>query len=202
MGSLIPPEGTTRALARHMADRTGGFSGRSQTSHERHLSREQLRPRSEHSVTARRTVVGSVLAGPFGLGVQPAQRPRPAGQELPDRDHPDDHRLLAGAPARVRDVETDDAQRADLLGLTSHHERGSDDPRPDVEQAAYSGAPHPEVFPAYLAYALYVFELDIRASLALGLVGAGGISRVCRRPWPVAGCSGSRSMSAPRRCSV
>ena len=29
-----------------------------------------------------------------------------------------------------------------------------------------------------MAYALYVFELNIRASLVLGLVGAGGIGRV------------------------
>jgi len=35
-----------------------------------------------------------------------------------------------------------------------------------------------EVFPAYVAYALYVFELNIRASLVLGLVGAGGIGRI------------------------
>ena len=36
----------------------------------------------------------------------------------------------------------------------------------------------PSVFPAYVAYALYVFELNIRASVVLGLVGAGGIGRV------------------------
>ena len=29
-----------------------------------------------------------------------------------------------------------------------------------------------------MAYALYVFELNIRASIVLGLVGAGGIGRV------------------------
>jgi phosphonate transport system permease protein len=29
-----------------------------------------------------------------------------------------------------------------------------------------------------VAYALYVFELNIRASLILGIVGAGGIGRV------------------------
>ena len=34
------------------------------------------------------------------------------------------------------------------------------------------------MFPAYVAYALYVFELNIRASLVLGLVGAGGVGRV------------------------
>lgn len=60
------------------------------------------------------------------------------------------------------------------------------DPLP-LEAARAAGARHtpairsavlPEVFPAYVAYALYVFELNIRASLVLGLVGAGGIGRV------------------------
>ena len=36
----------------------------------------------------------------------------------------------------------------------------------------------PEVLPNYVAYALYVFEISIRASVVLGLVGAGGIGRV------------------------
>jgi len=36
----------------------------------------------------------------------------------------------------------------------------------------------PTVLPEYVAYALYVFELNIRASVVLGLVGAGGIGRV------------------------
>ncbi len=56
-----------------------------------------------------------------------------------------------------------------------------------LEAARAAGSPHvpavavgvlPEVLPAYVAYALYVFELNIRASLVLGLVGAGGIGRV------------------------
>jgi phosphonate transport system permease protein len=34
------------------------------------------------------------------------------------------------------------------------------------------------VLPNYVAYALYVFELNIRASAVIGLVGAGGIGRV------------------------
>ena len=34
------------------------------------------------------------------------------------------------------------------------------------------------MLPEYVAYALYVFELNIRASIVLGLVGAGGIGRV------------------------
>ena len=33
----------------------------------------------------------------------------------------------------------------------------------------------PTVLPEYVAYGLYVFELTIRASVVLGLVGAGGI---------------------------
>ncbi|MDP7209067.1 MAG: hypothetical protein QF523_04235, partial [Acidimicrobiales bacterium] len=36
----------------------------------------------------------------------------------------------------------------------------------------------PTVFPDYVAHALYVFELNVRASVVLGLVGAGGIGRV------------------------
>ena len=60
------------------------------------------------------------------------------------------------------------------------------DPRP-LEAATAAGGRHtpsvrmgvlPEVFPAYVAYALYVFELNIRASVVLGLVGAGGVGRV------------------------
>ncbi len=60
------------------------------------------------------------------------------------------------------------------------------DPLP-LEAARAAGGRHipavrtgvlPTVFPAYVAYALYVFELNIRASLVIGLVGAGGIGRV------------------------
>ncbi|MEE2769080.1 MAG: phosphonate ABC transporter, permease protein PhnE [Actinomycetota bacterium] len=60
------------------------------------------------------------------------------------------------------------------------------DPRP-LEAARAAGGRHapivrtgvlPSVFPEYVAYSLYVFELNIRASLVLGLVGAGGIGRV------------------------
>jgi len=60
------------------------------------------------------------------------------------------------------------------------------DPRP-LEAAVAAGGRHmpavrsgvlPEVFPAYVAYALYTFELNIRASIVLGLVGAGGVGRV------------------------
>ena len=62
----------------------------------------------------------------------------------------------------------------------------SADPRP-LEAALAAGGRHapavrtgvlPTVFPSYVAYSLYVFELNIRASIVLGLVGAGGIGRV------------------------
>ncbi|GAB3190474.1 phosphonate ABC transporter, permease protein PhnE [Nesterenkonia suensis] len=33
----------------------------------------------------------------------------------------------------------------------------------------------PQILPGYLSYSLYVFELNIRASVVLGIVGAGGI---------------------------
>jgi phosphonate transport system permease protein len=35
----------------------------------------------------------------------------------------------------------------------------------------------PQVLPHYVAYSLYTFELNIRASTVLGIVGAGGIGR-------------------------
>lgn len=36
----------------------------------------------------------------------------------------------------------------------------------------------PQIAPAYLSYCLYVFELNIRASVVIGLVGGGGIGNV------------------------
>lgn len=39
-------------------------------------------------------------------------------------------------------------------------------------------AAFPQVAPNYVAYALYVFELNIRASVVIGFVGAGGIGRL------------------------
>lgn len=36
----------------------------------------------------------------------------------------------------------------------------------------------PQVFPNYVAYSLYTFELNVRASAVLGIVGAGGIGRL------------------------
>lgn len=55
-----------------------------------------------------------------------------------------------------------------------------------VEAAHASGARHsqmlrtavvPQILPAYASYALYAFELNLRASVVLGLVGAGGIGQ-------------------------
>jgi phosphonate transport system permease protein len=60
------------------------------------------------------------------------------------------------------------------------------DPGP-LEAAKASGSRHfpairtsvlPQVLPSYVSYGLYIFELNIRASAVLGLVGAGGIGRV------------------------
>jgi phosphonate transport system permease protein len=60
------------------------------------------------------------------------------------------------------------------------------DPRP-IEAARATGSAHwpamrtsvwPQVLPNYVAYALYIFEINIRASVVLGIVGAGGIGRV------------------------
>lgn len=56
-----------------------------------------------------------------------------------------------------------------------------------IEAARASGATRieaswhamlPQILPNYLSYALYVFELNIRASVVIGLVGAGGIGQV------------------------
>lgn len=53
-----------------------------------------------------------------------------------------------------------------------------------MEAAQATGASHtqtvrssvlPQVLPNYVAFALYIFELNIRASTVIGLVGAGGI---------------------------
>lgn len=60
------------------------------------------------------------------------------------------------------------------------------DPGP-LEAAKATGARHspavrsavlPQVLASYVAYGLYIFELTIRASAVVGLVGAGGIGRV------------------------
>lgn len=58
-----------------------------------------------------------------------------------------------------------------------------------VEAANASGARHwqmlrtavvPQILPAYTSYALYAFELNLRASAVIGLVGAGGIGERIR----------------------
>ena len=36
----------------------------------------------------------------------------------------------------------------------------------------------PQVLPNYVAFSLYIFELNIRASTVIGIVGAGGIGNV------------------------
>lgn len=60
------------------------------------------------------------------------------------------------------------------------------DPGP-IEAARATGSSHwpavrsavlPQVLPNYVAYALYIFEINIRASVVIGLAGAGGIGRV------------------------
>ena len=60
------------------------------------------------------------------------------------------------------------------------------DPGP-LEAARSTGASHwqmvksaafPQVVPHYVAYALYIFELNVRASVILGFIGAGGIGRL------------------------
>lgn len=36
----------------------------------------------------------------------------------------------------------------------------------------------PQILPQYVSYVLYAFEINVRASTVLGLVGAGGIGMV------------------------
>ena len=59
--------------------------------------------------------------------------------------------------------------------------------RGPLEAARATGSGHwpavraavlPQVLPNYVAYALYIFEINIRASVVIGLAGAGGIGRV------------------------
>jgi phosphonate transport system permease protein len=73
-----------------------------------------------------------------------------------------------------------------IMGKLLSETVDSADPGP-LEAAKASGARHipavrssvmPQVLPNYVAYGLYIFELDIRASTVLGIVGAGGIGRV------------------------
>jgi phosphonate transport system permease protein len=73
-----------------------------------------------------------------------------------------------------------------IMGKLFSETIDSADPGP-LEAAKSTGAGHtqavqasvlPQVMPNYVAYALYIFELDIRASTVLGIVGAGGIGRV------------------------
>lgn len=62
------------------------------------------------------------------------------------------------------------------------------DPGP-VESALAGGASHvqmvrtaivPQILPGYVSFSLYTFELNLRASAVLGLVGAGGIGELLR----------------------
>jgi phosphonate transport system permease protein len=39
----------------------------------------------------------------------------------------------------------------------------------------------PQILPNYVAYSLYTFELNIRASTVIGIVGAGGIGRLLNK---------------------
>jgi len=73
-----------------------------------------------------------------------------------------------------------------IMGKLLSETIDSADPGP-LEAAKSSGARHtpavrsavmPQVLPNYVAYGLYIFELDIRASTVLGIVGAGGIGRL------------------------
>ena len=62
------------------------------------------------------------------------------------------------------------------------------DPGP-IESSNASGAGHvqmvrtalvPQILPGYVSFSLYTFELNLRASAVLGLVGAGGIGELLR----------------------
>ena len=44
------------------------------------------------------------------------------------------------------------------------------------------GAVLPQVLPNYVAFSLYIFELNVRASTVIGIVGAGGIGNAPQHP--------------------
>ncbi len=73
-----------------------------------------------------------------------------------------------------------------IMGKLLSETIDSIDPGP-MEAAKATGASHnqsvftsalPQVLPNFTAYFLYIFELCIRASVILGLVGAGGVGRI------------------------
>ncbi len=73
-----------------------------------------------------------------------------------------------------------------IMGKLLSETIDSIDPGP-MEAAKATGASHnqtvftsalPQVLPNFTAYFLYIFELCIRASIILGLVGAGGVGRI------------------------
>ena len=73
-----------------------------------------------------------------------------------------------------------------IMGKLLSETIDSIDPGP-MEAAKATGSSHnqsvftsalPQVLPNYTAYFLYIFELCIRASVILGLVGAGGVGRI------------------------
>lgn len=71
--------------------------------------------------------------------------------------------------------------------LTSETVDGVDVGPVEAAQAAGAGrvqtafsAVVPQILPGFLSYSLYVFELNIRASLVIGFVGGGGIGNVIR----------------------
>jgi phosphonate transport system permease protein len=73
-----------------------------------------------------------------------------------------------------------------IMGKLLSETIDSIDPGP-MEAAKATGSTHnqtvftsalPQVLPNFTAYFLYIFELCIRASVILGLVGAGGVGRI------------------------
>ncbi len=58
----------------------------------------------------------------------------------------------------------------------------------------------PQVLPNYVAFSLYAFELNIRASTVIGIVGAGGHRATCSSP-STASSTGATSRSSSSSCS-
>lgn len=94
------------------------------------------------------------------LDVAPPPDPRPGGRDP----------VLAAAPLRP-DLDTD-ALRAELLALEAVRSTGG------TRFALVRWGLWPQAQPEVLAFWLYRFEISVRSSAILGLIGAGGIGKM------------------------
>lgn len=74
-----------------------------------------------------------------------------------------------GIVAKLTSESIDAVERGPIEAVDAAGGRG-------IQRARW--AVYPQVLPNFLSYSLYVFELNIRASIVIGLAGAGGIGSV------------------------